>query len=69
MRFRALRRIRRHNRAATANSGGGLHRFFERARYFHDARNSGMAAYVVPVPADFLRAQASRRGLRHIQRC
>ncbi|WP_010069142.1 hypothetical protein [Rhizobium sp. CIAT894] len=47
MRFRAWTRIRRHNRAATANTGGGLHRFFERARYFHDARNSGMAAQVV----------------------
>ncbi|WP_245270541.1 hypothetical protein [Rhizobium sp. Pop5] len=53
MRFRARRCIRRHNRAATANTGGGLHRFFEHARYFHDARNSGMMAASSPSPADF----------------
>ncbi|NNU57416.1 hypothetical protein [Rhizobium indigoferae] len=54
MRFRARRCIRRHNRAATANTGGGLHRFFGHERYFHDARNSGMMAAWSPSPADFL---------------
>ncbi|MCW1754508.1 hypothetical protein [Rhizobium acaciae] len=56
MRFHARRCIRRHNRAAAANTGGGLHRFFGHARYFHHARISGMMAASSPSPADFLPA-------------
>ncbi|AHG47842.1 hypothetical protein RLEG12_12005 [Rhizobium leguminosarum bv. trifolii CB782] len=37
-----------------------MHRFFERARYFHDARNSGMMAASPPLPADFLPARLPR---------
>jgi hypothetical protein len=51
---------------ANANTGGGLHRFFERARYFHDARNSGMMAALSPSPADFLRIRLPPGGLRHV---
>ena len=48
MQFRARTCIRRHNRAARANTGGGLHRFFGDAHYFHDARISGMMASGLP---------------------
>ncbi|ARQ08580.1 hypothetical protein NXC12_CH00489 [Rhizobium etli] len=66
MPFRALNRVRRHNRGVSAITGGGLHRFFERARYFHDARNSGMIAGLSPMPADFLRISRPSGGLRHV---
>jgi hypothetical protein len=47
-----------------ANTGGGLHRFFECARYFHDARVSGIVAALPPAPGDFMRGGFDARPAR-----